>query len=205
MIRNTVPYIDTEEGVLPSDKVPTCPNCGGMVFGNVRGGDWYLHKPYDKEHGRFIEWLSQHTSLSSPSSSSLAIIEVGAGFNTPTVTRFPMESIARECKAPFVRINPSDANVPLDLERALALKQGWQCLLQLAALSRPLTHDNSSSSTSHGHVNGLARFATKSEQVILKERADLRTQPGRQPEFWRKFKHHHGHFDWRVFLSGLNR
>ena len=50
----------------------------------------------------------------------IVVVEVGAGFNTPTVTRFPAEAIVREfgpARAALVRINPSDHGVPTDLPR----------------------------------------------------------------------------------------
>ena len=55
--------------------------------------------------------------------------------NTPTVTRFPAECIARALGGTFVRINPDFPQVPEDLyERghAVELKEGWQVLEDIA-------------------------------------------------------------------------
>ena len=61
----------------------------------------------------------------------IVVVEVGAGFNTPTVTRFPAEAIVREfgpARAALVRFNPSDHGVPTDLPRAVGIAQGWGVL-----------------------------------------------------------------------------
>ena len=60
---------------------------------------------------------------------NVVVVEIGAGFNTPTVTRFPAETFVRSLqnRGKLIRINPSDPEVPSDL-RAVAIPEGWQAL-----------------------------------------------------------------------------
>jgi hypothetical protein len=46
----------------------------------------------------------------------ICLFEVGVGFNTPTIIRFPFEKLAKEHKeASFVRLNLEEAVVPESL------------------------------------------------------------------------------------------
>lgn len=101
----------------PTKELPNCPRCGRPAMGNVRGGDWFLHGPHDADQDRFLEWID--------SVQNLVVIEIGVGFNTPSVTRWPMEKICAEKKAPLVRINPNDFQVPTWLPTAIGIPSDW--------------------------------------------------------------------------------
>jgi hypothetical protein len=94
----------------------------GDVGGNVRGGKWFLATPYQEEQARFRKWLELHKN------SNVVVIEIGAGFNTPIVTRWPAEAVARN-QGSLIRINPDHSFVPKDLNhRAVSLSGGWELL-----------------------------------------------------------------------------
>lgn len=110
-----------EDGSLPPDQVPVCRNCGGPVFGNVRGGAWFLETPYVQQRAAFREWLSR---------GPCTVLELGCGFNTPGVTRFPAESIASN-GGRLIRINPMHPDVPhnpVDGLYFVGIKRGWDVL-----------------------------------------------------------------------------
>ena len=47
----------------------------------------------------------------------LVLLEVGVGFNTPTIIRFPFEKLAREHKnIQMIRLNLDDVAMPEDLD-----------------------------------------------------------------------------------------
>jgi hypothetical protein len=120
---------------------------------------------------------------------NVVILEIGAGFNTPTVTRFPAESFARNLgdRAKFCRINPTEAQVPEDL-RFVALEMGWGVLNSLKA-SRTLL--------------GSERHVREVEEYLRKEQgtADLLVPKNQTLGYARYF----GHFDWKTFLNQLKR
>jgi hypothetical protein len=103
---------DEESG--EASAVPSCPRCGGPVFLNVHKGPEYVPDHYVPDGQRLREWLS--------GADRLLVVEIGAGFSTPSVIRWPVESLVRGVPgARLVRINRDDAEVPDDLE-ALALQ-----------------------------------------------------------------------------------
>merc|ERR1712032_1349038 len=51
----------------------------------------------------------------------MMVLEIGCGFNTPVVTRYPAESIAREAAAPMVRVNLTDCDAPEQLPAFIGL------------------------------------------------------------------------------------
>jgi len=126
MLDEILPLV-SDDGSVPTEKVPLCPNCGGQVFGNVRIGDVFAHKMFDDANRRFVQWVEDIAIAKH----KLVVIEVGAGFSTPTVTRFPMEAIVRELSdagASLIRVNPSDSEVPSDLPCAIGISRGCEAL-----------------------------------------------------------------------------
>src|SRR5271157_2367811 len=54
-----LPFIDHSTQELTDPTVaPTCPNCGGPVFVNVRGGDWFVYEPYEEGEKRYHAWVN---------------------------------------------------------------------------------------------------------------------------------------------------
>ena len=125
------------DGQLPSDgDAPVCEHCGGPCRPNVRANSSFLDAPYEEERMR---WRGFVDEVVCRPGMKVVILEVGCGFNTPGVTRFPMEALAGSAddgRIKLVRINPTDGQceVPHALastNRAIALKSGWEVLDQL--------------------------------------------------------------------------
>lgn len=113
-------------------RVPTCPNCGGPMFFNVRGGHWFVETPWRRQFDVLREWLP------SASNERLLVLDIGSGFNTPSVVRWPMERTARAIPtARFVRINRNDPELQVDLGvRALTVAGGALEVIQMVARAR---------------------------------------------------------------------
>lgn len=93
--------------------VPRCIHCGGNVFLNVRGGDWFLEGPYRAQRERWRRWF-----YGIRSGERLVLLDIGSGFNTPSVVRWPMERIAlQDPAARIVRINLHHADLPREIGR----------------------------------------------------------------------------------------
>lgn len=101
--------------------IPRCIRCGGRVFMNVRGGDWFVEEPYQAQMARWRDWFGGISS-----GERLLLIDIGSGFNTPSVVRWPMERIALgDPRARLVRINLHHADLPLALgSRGLSVAAG---------------------------------------------------------------------------------
>jgi O-acetyl-ADP-ribose deacetylase (regulator of RNase III)/NAD-dependent SIR2 family protein deacetylase len=182
------PYLDkivpaiSADGVIPHHLVPKCPHCGGKAFGNVRGGSWFLHSKYEEQNAALQRWMQDLVD----SKKAVAVIEIGAGFNTPMVTRFPAESFVRALgdRGSLIRINPSDPEVPVDL-RAVSIKEGWQVLKDIAN-ARVIGSELESSK--------IDLMQLQSEQRVVLS-----------PQETSRYAKHFGHFNWSHFLSQLAR
>lgn len=119
IIRAALDGYDRASGKVAADAIPACPNCNGEVFLNVYAGAWYIDDHFRPGLDRLNEWLAQTRE----SGDSVGIVEIGAGFNTPGVIRWPSEWITRALpNAKFIRINRDHAEVPDELgTRALSV------------------------------------------------------------------------------------
>jgi len=129
IIEKLLPSIKNCEITDPS-QIPHCPKCGGTLFGNVRGGDWYIHDPYTPAQNRLLAWVTHLQAQGK----RLTVLEIGAGWNTPIVTRWPMEAIVRDTPhATLVRVNPAHPGCPYDIH-AVGLPCGTEVLTTLKNL-----------------------------------------------------------------------
>lgn len=77
-----------------------CPHCGAPLIGNTIQADHYLEEGYLPMWKKYQLWLS--TTLNR----NLAVLELGEGFRTPTVIRWPFEkTVFFNQKAWMFRVN----------------------------------------------------------------------------------------------------
>jgi len=100
-IDRALPHIDREtQEITDPAAIPACPHCGGPVMLNVRGGDWFIEEVHLPQRAAYRKWLAAARGR------RLVIVEVGAGFNTPSVVRWPCEeAVAESPQARLIRIN----------------------------------------------------------------------------------------------------
>ncbi|MCM1188222.1 MAG: Sir2 silent information regulator family NAD-dependent deacetylase [bacterium] len=92
----------------PSYMVPKCPVCGGPMEMNLRSDRYFVQDEewYGAEK-RFGDFLSECVD------EKTVLLELGVGFNTPTIIRFPFEKLTREHKnISLIRLNLNEAVVP---------------------------------------------------------------------------------------------
>ncbi|CAF4500948.1 unnamed protein product [Rotaria sp. Silwood2] len=110
-IERALPHIDPQTMEIPSKYVPQCPRCGGPMFLCVRGGDWFIESAFDNQRHRYHDFI--HRALNNKDQ-LFTIIEIGVGFNTPSVLRWPMDQLVSEYKnARLIRINMHAPDVPV--------------------------------------------------------------------------------------------
>ncbi len=71
-----------EEGEVKGD---VCPHCGGPLVENTIQSECYIEEGYLSQWKKYQLWLS--TTLNK----ELVVLELGVGFKTPTVIRWPFE------------------------------------------------------------------------------------------------------------------
>eukprot|EP01116_Phalansterium_solitarium_P008190 TRINITY_DN2162_c0_g1_i2.p1 TRINITY_DN2162_c0_g1~~TRINITY_DN2162_c0_g1_i2.p1 ORF type:complete len:260 (-),score=21.15 TRINITY_DN2162_c0_g1_i2:104-883(-) len=114
VVDRILPVIDKEtHEVTDPSVIPSCPNCGSAMTWSVRGGDYFLENPYAEQERRSTVWIE-----SAISAGSLVILEIGAGFNTPTVIRGRNETLAyrHPDAVRLIRVNLQYPQIPWQIE-----------------------------------------------------------------------------------------
>lgn len=93
---------------VPKYLVPKCPVCGGAMDMNLRKDEYFVQdKAWYEAEKRFSDYMSEAVDK------NLVLLELGVGFNTPTIIRFPFEKLVREHKnISLIRLNLNEAIVP---------------------------------------------------------------------------------------------
>lgn len=93
---------------IPAYMVPKCPVCGGAMDMNLRKNDYFVQdEDWYAAQERFQDYMSEAIDK------KLVLIELGVGFNTPAIIRFPFEKLAEEHdNVSLIRLNLDQAAVP---------------------------------------------------------------------------------------------
>ncbi|WP_139415360.1 NAD-dependent protein deacetylase of SIR2 family [Agromyces laixinhei] len=131
ILRRALEGYDPETGATSEAAVPSCPNCGGPVTLNVFAGTWYINDHFQPQLAGLNNWLANATA----DGATTAIIEIGAGFNTPGVIRWPIDRITAHLpSARLIRINTDHPGVPAAVaSRAASLTDGAADVLRRVA------------------------------------------------------------------------
>ena len=90
---------DIEEALLADSSI-TCPVCQGQGRLNIIASKPYNEVGYQKQWEIYTRWLQRTINR------KIVLLELGEGFETPTVIRWPFEKIAFiNQKSTFVRVN----------------------------------------------------------------------------------------------------
>lgn len=94
--------------LIPSYMVPKCPVCGGNMAMHLRSDQYFVEDEHWHEAaGRYASFLEEHES------DRVVLLELGVGFNTPTIIRFPFEQMVRRNENwSLIRLNLEEAFVP---------------------------------------------------------------------------------------------
>lgn len=122
------------DGRIPSCMVPKCPVCGGPMVMNLRCDEHFVEdEGWHAAEKRFGDFLTECADAKT------VLLELGVGFNTPTIIRLPFEKLLREHgDMRLVRLNRSKAVVPASLaDRAVGINADMAQSIE--ALARRLT------------------------------------------------------------------
>lgn len=103
---------------VPSYMVPKCPVCGGAMTMNLRCDQYFVEDDaWHEAEKRFGDFLDECTGKKT------VLLELGIGFNTPTIVRFPFEKLVRDKKnMKLIRLNMNEAMIPKSFgERAVGI------------------------------------------------------------------------------------
>lgn len=97
-----------QDCLVPSDMVPKCPVCGGNMAMHLRCDQYFVEdENWHKAAARYYGFLKKMEKKKG------VLLELGVGFNTPTIIRFPFEKMVRESRnLSLIRLNMKEAFVP---------------------------------------------------------------------------------------------
>lgn len=105
---------------IPSSLVPKCPVCGGEMEVNIRKDVYFVQdKAWYAAEERYEDFCGKACGKRT------VLLELGVGYNTPTIIRFPFERMAYENKDVFlVRMNTQypDA-IPENAKKTLSFNE----------------------------------------------------------------------------------
>ncbi len=96
----------TKDCRIPSGLVPRCPVCGGKMDVHVRKDRYFVQdNQWYASYGRYQDYMEKACD------GNTLLLELGVGFNTPTIIRFPFERFAAQKRnVTLVRINKDYPN-----------------------------------------------------------------------------------------------
>ena len=112
---------------IPSSLVPRCPVCGGEVKVNVRKDAFFVqdaawYAAADR-YERFVQRAERGNTV---------LLELGVGYNTPTIIRFPFERMTyRNRHTYLIRFNAEYADpIPENAEKTVSFREDIGAVLQ---------------------------------------------------------------------------
>lgn len=102
----------TEDCEIPEDLVPKCPVCGKDMEMNLRkDGNFIQDENWYKQSQNYEDFLDRTKNK------NVVLLEIGVGFNTPGIIRFPFEQMANnDLKTTLIRINKDYPQTMLEIK-----------------------------------------------------------------------------------------
>ena len=101
-----------KEGLIPSSLVPKCPVCGREMTTNLRVDDRFVQdEGWEAASNRYSKFLEENKNK------KILFLELGVGFNTPVIIKYPFIQMTYKLKKAFyVCINKGQNYVPKEIE-----------------------------------------------------------------------------------------
>ena len=116
---------------IPTELIPLCPVCGGNMTPHLRIDDTFIENEDWRTAGRrYTEFLQSTLSR------KLVLFEIGVGYNTPGIIKYPFEQMtAANPDATLIRINRDDPEVsPTNKDKTIAFSEDTRRILEFFSL-----------------------------------------------------------------------
>ena len=96
---------------IPEELIPRCPVCGSPMSMNLRSDDTFVEdEGWHRAADRYTGFLRSHKGQ------KLLFLELGVGFNTPVIIKYPFwQMTAQNPKAVYACMNYRDAAAPQEI------------------------------------------------------------------------------------------
>ena len=106
---------NTKDCEIPSNLIMKCPVCGGNMDMNLRKDANFV-----QDENWYIQSEKYEDFLSRSKGKNVVLLEIGVGFNTPGIIRFPFEQMtANNVKTTLIRINKDYPNPMLEIKNKI--------------------------------------------------------------------------------------
>ena len=102
-----------EDGKIPTELIPNCPNCGRPLTTNLRADNRFVEdEGWHRANEHYGEFLRRHEGL------KVLFLELGVGLNTPVIIKYPFwEYTKANERATYACLNLGEANAPIEIEK----------------------------------------------------------------------------------------
>ncbi len=100
-VYNNKEFIDN---YLNNKYVPKC-ECGDYLIPNLRCDNFFCETESSKYFDDYYDFIIKNKDK------NLLLIEIGVGYNTPGIIRFPFDKLSSLDNVTLIRVNPSDCDV----------------------------------------------------------------------------------------------
>ena len=101
MIKNMVSPFE-----IQNTDIPLCPKCGKYLMPNLRCDHRFVEQPHIKNQTLYVDFVNKAIDK------NMVLLELGVGYNTPVIIRYPFEAITLKYKSvTLIRVNISDVEV----------------------------------------------------------------------------------------------
>ena len=118
-VQNLIANADDASVLVRDSDIPRCPVCGDYLERNLRRDGHFVESPHMARQPAYADFVNRAFT------GRLVLLELGVGFNTPGIIRWPFELIAqRHPNARLVRVNLQDARLPGSIgDRSIGLPE----------------------------------------------------------------------------------
>ena len=118
---------NTKDCKIPSDLVMKCPVCGGNMDMNLRkDANFVQDENWYRQSERYEKFVSKSKGK------NVLLLEIGVGFNTPRIIRFPFEQMtANSKKTTLIRINKDYPKPMLEIKnKTISFDEGINKIIE---------------------------------------------------------------------------
>lgn len=107
MIDKMVSNMNRDDFLIREADIPRCPICGSNLAKNLRIDDTFVEAPHMRKQKDYIDFVNRSVD------GKIVLLELGVGFNTPGIIRWPFDEIATgHPSASLIRINMDHSKIP---------------------------------------------------------------------------------------------
>lgn len=108
---------ETKDNKIPSYLVPKCPVCGKVLVPNLRKDNYFVEDDgWHKARDNYFNFLNENKNK------KILFLEIGVGFNTPGIIKYPFLEMTRKFKeARLIIINNDYEYIPKGLDNKVIL------------------------------------------------------------------------------------